>query len=182
VFPASEEYAVLIADCARPVAERLAELGVLGRFAVDFVVVRSHAGGWEPYAIELNLRKGGTTHPFLTLQFLTDGHYDADRAVFVTPSGDPKHLVATDHLESDLLRGLMPADLFDIVARRGLHFDQSRQQGIVFHMVSSLTEHGRVGLTAVGDSPEQAWRHYHDAEQVLLEEARLALQEQPLPA
>ena len=30
-------------------------------------------GGWTPYAIELNLRKGGTTHPFLTLQFLTDG-------------------------------------------------------------------------------------------------------------
>ncbi len=26
-----------------------------------------------PYAIEINLRKGGTTHPFLTLQFLTDG-------------------------------------------------------------------------------------------------------------
>lgn len=182
VFPASEEYAALIADCARPVGNRLAELGVLGRFAVDFVVVRSHAGGWEPYAIELNLRKGGTTHPFLTLQFLTDGHYEPDRAVFLTPSGDPKYLVATDHLESDLLRGLMPADLFDIVARRGLHFDQSRQEGIVFHMVSSLTEHGRVGLTAVGDSPQQAWRRYHNAEQVLLEEARLALQEQPLPA
>ena len=32
---------------------------------------------WTSYAIELNLRKGGTTHPFLTLQFLTDGRYDA---------------------------------------------------------------------------------------------------------
>ena len=34
---------------------------------------RDTAGAWTPYAIELNLRKGGTTHPFLTLQFLTDG-------------------------------------------------------------------------------------------------------------
>ena len=50
--------------------------GVLGRFAVDFVVVRDARGAWTPYAIELNLRKGGTTHPFLTLQFLTDGTYD----------------------------------------------------------------------------------------------------------
>ena len=75
----------------------------------------------------------------------------------------------------------MPADLFDIVARHGLHFDQSRQVGIVFHMISCLTEHGRVGLTAVGDSPQQAERRYREAEQVLLEEARLALQEQPLP-
>ena len=87
IFPASEEYAALIAECARPVGTRLAELGVLGRFAVDFVVVRSGDGTWTPYAIELNLRKGGTTHPFLTLQFLTDGRYDADRAVFLTPTG-----------------------------------------------------------------------------------------------
>ena len=34
---------------------------------------------WKAYAIEINLRKGGTTHPFLTLQFLTDGAYDADK-------------------------------------------------------------------------------------------------------
>ena len=51
---------------------------MLGRFAVDFVVVRDGAGAWTPYAIELNLRKGGTTHPFLTLQFLTDGRYDPE--------------------------------------------------------------------------------------------------------
>ena len=38
----------------------------------------SAAATWTPYAIELNLRKGGTTHPFLTLQFLTDGRYDPD--------------------------------------------------------------------------------------------------------
>ena len=55
------------------IGRHLAGLGVLGRFAVDFVVVRDEAGVWTPYAIELNLRKGGTTHPFLTLQFLTNG-------------------------------------------------------------------------------------------------------------
>ena len=49
----------------------------------------------------MNLRKGGTTHPFLTLQFLTDGVYDPDKAVFVTRSGRERHFVATDHLEID---------------------------------------------------------------------------------
>ena len=139
------------------------------------------SGDWTPYAIELNLRKGGTTHPFLTLQFLTDGRYDPGTALFLTPRGHEKHLVATDHLESDTLRGLMPADLFDIVARHGLHFDQSRQVGVVFHMISSLTEHGRVGLTAVGDTPAEADRRYRDAERILLGEARLSLEESPLP-
>ena len=137
--------------------------------------------GWTPYAIELNLRKGGTTHPFLTLQYLTDGRYDAATALFLTPNGEEKYLVATDHLESDLLRGLVPPDLFDIVARHGLHFDQSRQVGIVFHMISSLTEHGRVGLTAVGDTAEEADRRYQDAQRILLDEARTALREPPLP-
>ena len=76
--------------------------GVLGRFALDFVVVRRRGpDGWTPYAIELNLRKGGTTHPFLTLQFLTDGAYDPEDGTCSSRlSGSEKHLVATDHLES----------------------------------------------------------------------------------
>jgi hypothetical protein len=180
LFPASPDYARAITEHAATIGARLAKLGALGRFAVDFVVVRD-SGGWTPYAIELNLRKGGTTHPFLTLQFLTDGRYDPSTALFLTPRGHEKHLVATDHLESDVLRGLVPLDLFDVVVRHGLHFDQSRQAGIVFHMISSLTEHGRVGLTAVGDTPEEAGRRYREAERILLEEARTAFEEPPLP-
>jgi len=180
-FPAAPEYARLITRHAETIGHRLAREGALGRFAIDFVVVRGASGEWTPYAIELNLRKGGTTHPFLTLQFLTDGRYEPDTALFLTPRGHEKHLVATDHFESDLLRGLVPADLFDIVARHGLHFDQSRQEGIVFHMISCLSEHGTVGLTAVGDSPAEADRRYRDAERILLEEARLAQEERPLP-
>jgi len=182
VFPAAPEYARMITDHAEAIGERLATLGALGRFAVDFVVVRGADGGWTPYAIELNLRKGGTTHPFLTLQFLTDGRYDPRTAMFLTPRGNEKHLVATDHLESELLKGLVPADLFDIVARHGLHFDQSRQVGVVFHMISCLTENGRLGLTAVGDTPAEADRRYRDASRIVLAEAEQAFAEHPLPA
>jgi hypothetical protein len=181
-FPAEPAYAPAITRFAETIGQRLASQGALGRFAVDFVVVRGTDGQWTPYAIELNLRKGGTTHPFLTLQFLTDGRYEPDTALFLTPRGHEKHLVATDHLESDLLRGLTVPDLFDVVARPGLHFDQSRQVGVVFHMISCLTEHGRIGLTAVGDTRTEADRRYRDAERILVEEARLSLQESPLPA
>ena len=100
----------------------------------------------------------------------------------MTREGDEKHLVATDHLEADELRALSIGDLFDAVARHGLHFDQSRQSGIVFHMISCLTEHGRVGMTAVGDTAEQAMELYERAQRVLLDEARAAGQELPLPA
>jgi hypothetical protein len=176
-FPADFAYARAISADAAVIGRRLAREGVLGRFAIDFVVVKDRDGTWTPYAIELNLRKGGTTHPFLTLQFLTDGRYDPTTALFVTPAGREKHLVATDHLESPLLRGLSLDDLFDIVARHGLHFDQSRQSGVVFHMISCLTEHGQVGLTAVGDTPDRADALYHRAERTLLDEASIALQD-----
>jgi hypothetical protein len=64
LFPASTEYAPAITREAAMVGRRLAKEGVLGRFALDFVVVRSSEGrGWDVYAIELNLRKGGTTIP-----------------------------------------------------------------------------------------------------------------------
>jgi len=177
VFPADPGYAASIAKPAMVIGRHLAKLGVLGRFAVDFVVVQDDSGAWTPYAIELNLRKGGTTHPFLTLQFLTDGTYDGERGVFLTPAGTPKYLVATDHLEDDRLKALTVTDLFDIVVTNGLHFDQARRVGVVFHMISCLTECGRVGLTAVGDSPEDAWRIYQEAQSVLLREAEVALED-----
>jgi hypothetical protein len=81
-----------------------------------------------------------------------------------------------------LLRGLIIDDLFDIVARHGLHFDPVRQEGVVFHMISCLTEFGRIGLTAVGDTPTSAKAMYQKAERILLEEARESLAERPLPA
>jgi hypothetical protein len=175
-FPADFAYAREISADALVIGQHLAREGVLGRFAIDFVVVKDRQDVWTPYAIELNLRKGGTTHPFLTLQFLTDGRYEPGTALFRTPLGREKHLVATDHLESPLLCGLGLDDLFDIVARHGLHFDQARQSGVVFHMISCLTEHGRVGLTAVADTPEQADAVYRRAERILLDEARGALE------
>jgi hypothetical protein len=170
-FPADEAYAATITREAAKIGRRLANEGVIGRFALDFVVVRSN-GGWDAYAIEVNLRKGGTTHPFLTLQFLTDGTYDPDEAVFTAPSGRRKYFIASDHVESPVYRGLTPDDLFDIVSRHGLHFDQSRQTGVVFHMMSALAEHGRVGLTAVEDSPQAAQELYERTVAVLEAEGR----------
>ena len=171
VFPADTGYAGSITREAEKIGKRLAKEGVIGRFALDFVVVRSN-GKWEPYAIEINLRKGGTTHPFLTLQFLTDGTYDPQTAIFTAPNGQHKFFVASDHVESPQYRTLTPDDLFDIVVRHSLHFNQTRQTGVVFHMMSALGELGRTGLTAVGNSHEEARDLYERAVAVLNKEAR----------
>jgi hypothetical protein len=179
-FPADPAYAASITREAEKVGLVLAAKGVLGRFALDFVVVRQ-GERWQTHAIEVNLRRGGTTHPFLTLQFLTDGTYVHEEGRFRTPSGAERHLVATDHLEDEALQGLCVDDLFDLIARAGLHFDQSRQTGVVFHMLSSITECGRVGMTAIGDTPDSAQEFFQRAEQALLAEARASLVPLSLP-
>jgi hypothetical protein len=173
-FPANVEYGPAIMRESMKVGHRLMREGVLGRFALDFVAVRNARAEWEVYAIEINLRKGGTTHPFLTLQFLTDGSYDAGTGVFLTPLGEPKCFIASDHLESPRYRVFTHTDLFDIVARHGLHFDQTRHKGVVFHMMNAIGENGLLGLTAVGNSHEEATAIYDRAVAALDAESQSA--------
>jgi hypothetical protein len=173
VFPARSEYASTIADEAMKVGRRLAELGVLGRFAIDFVCARQ-SGSWKPYAIELNLRKGGTTHPFLTLQFLTDGKYDPQTHEFKI-ANQRKCYVATDALISKKYRVFTPDDLFDVAVRRDLHYDQTTQTGVIFHMMSAIGDRGRLGLTAIANSTNQARELYGRTVTELDEEAQAAL-------
>jgi hypothetical protein len=159
-FPASPDYAPAIMRAAMTVGRPLTREGVIGRFAIDLVAVQNVQNDWEVYAIEINLRKGGTTHPFLTLQFLTDGAYDAEAGQFRTPRGEVKAFVASDHVDSPRYRQFTHHDLFDIVARHGLHFDQARQTGVVLHMVNLVGSEGAFGFTAVGNGREDAQQIY----------------------
>ena len=92
-------------------------------------------GSWELEAIEINLRKGGTTHPFMTLKFLTDGYYQLEDGLFYSQQGKPKYYVASDNLHKPQYRGLLPNDLMDIIAHHRLHFDTSTEIGTVFHLM-----------------------------------------------
>lgn len=181
VFPADRSYAVTIARAAEKVGQRLADEGVLGRFGIDFVVGASAGEPPAVYAIELNLRKGGTTHPFLTLQFLTDGRYDGDSATYRTRLGQQKCFVATDKFQAPELRVFSAESVFDVAVKRGLHFDQARGRGVVFHMLAALGDHGRLGMTAVGDSHAEARELFDRTQRELLEEARRSLSLPLLP-
>src|SRR5262249_6086369 len=181
VFPASDHYARDISHEAMKVGDALAGRGVLGRFAVDFLSART-ADGWRQYAIELNLRKGGTTHPYLTLQFLTDGEYDAEHVRFVTPGGQAKFFVSTDRLESDAYRVLQPDDVFELAVRERLHYDHTSQVGVVFHMTTALGRHGMLGLTAVADSAADARSLFDRTSEALDRDALAASKGRELPA
>ncbi len=168
-FPADEAYRLEIQDRGLKVAKSLADKGALGRFSVDFLSVRDPAGpgGWRHYAIEINLRKGGTTHPFLMLQSLTDGSYCTQTGHFRTPGGEPRFYYASDNLESDLYRGLLPFDLIDIAAMNRLHFHGTNQEGVAFHLMGALSEFGKLGVVCIGDSYDRARAYYDETVAIL---------------
>src|SRR4051794_39552796 len=161
IFPADDQYSISLAVEGRKVAKALADKGALGRFAIDFISVKQDNDSWKHYAIEINLRKGGTTHPFLMLQFLTDGKYNAETGEYITGSGNKRFYFASDNVSSERYVGLTPHDLIDIAMFHSLMYDGARQEGVMFHLVGALSEHGKLGLVCIGSTPQKA-REYYD--------------------
>jgi hypothetical protein len=154
-FPASADYAVELAAIAKPIAARMASYGVLGRLGIDFLSVYEN-NNWTHYAIEINLRKGGTTHPFLMLQFLTNGMYDASQGIYFMPNGQPRYYFASDNVSSPAYIGLTPSDLVDIAMFHGLMYDGTTQEGVMFHLIGALSQFGKLGMVCIAGNPEKA--------------------------
>ena len=169
-FPAEPDYAPRLASYGAAVGRLLAERGVVGRLSVDFMAVEE-AGRWSLYALEINLRKGGTTHPYSALRNLVPGDYHAASGRWVAADGMPRCYSSTDNLIDPAWRGLPPADVIRAVAAAGLQFDPRTGTGVVLHMLSCLEVDGRLGLIAIGRSRVQARRLYDDTATAIAEQA-----------
>jgi len=170
-FPASDDYAVAIGEIGRIITEKLKSYGALGRFSIDFISVREN-NQWKHYAIEINLRKGGTTHPYLMLQYLTDGNYDVSKGIYHTASGQQRFYFFSDNLQSENYRGLTPHDLIEISTANELLYDGSTQQGVMFHMIGALSQYGKLGILCIGATRKIAMELYHKTVEVLDREKR----------
>ncbi|WP_304608041.1 peptide ligase PGM1-related protein [Leptolyngbya ohadii] len=162
-FPADDAYRLQLQEYGFRVGEVLARKGAIERYGLDFIAVHQPDNPdqpWDLQAIEINLRKGGTTHPFMTLKLLTYGVYDEKTGLFFSQQGKPKFYIATDNLYSKQYHGLLPRDLMDIIAQHHLHFNSTTETGTVFHLIGCLSEFGKLGVTSIGNSPEEAQAIY----------------------
>jgi hypothetical protein len=153
-FPADPSYRAAISDAALRVAAVLAAEGVVGSFGVDFLVAPD-SGGVRVWLSEINLRMGGTTHPFWMARLATGGHYDAATGDLMV-AGRAKAYVATDNLKSPALVGRSPASVIATVAGAGLAFDPATATGTTLHLLGALPRYGKVGATCIADSPLEA--------------------------
>ena len=160
-FPANDEYRLALQAAAYRVGEVLARRGVVSRYAVDFMAARNGPDQpWSLSALEINLRMGGTTHPFLALSFLTGGVFDVPSGQFLSLSGRHKCYRATDNVHSARYRGLLPEDLIEILTDNKLHYDGRTESGVLFHLIGALSQYGKLGLTAIADTHDAADRLY----------------------
>jgi PGM1 C-terminal domain len=170
-FPARHDYRQEMTALADRIGVVLAEKGVVSRFGVDFLACREHpAVPWTLQALEINLRLLGTTHPFLALSFLTGGNLDPTTGEFRSIGGRPKFYRATDNLRSERYRSLVPEDLIDIVTDHRLHYNHRTESGVLFHLIGAVSEFGKLGVTAIANTPAEADALYERTLEVLDEE------------
>ena len=156
-FPAQDAYRPVVQGLASRIGRVLANHGVVSRFGIDFLATRhSSRAPWRVTALEINLRIVGTTHPFLALKFLTGGEFNQASGLFHSLSRRAKYYTATDNLQSDAYRGLLPEDLMDILSVNKLHYDHRTESGVLFHLIGALSEYGKLGVTAIANSPAEA--------------------------
>lgn len=163
-FPADVEHAAEVATQAQAVARRLAGRGAVGWLSVDFVVVRG-TGGRRLVAVDLNLRKGGTSHSYAALRHLAPGRYDAGSGRWLADDGGERHYRSGDDVEVG--RGVAAGRVIAALEAAGLAFDPVVRTGVVLHMFPSLDHRGTVGATAIGRTADEAEHLFAAASAVL---------------
>ncbi len=150
-FPAHPDYRLRIQQEALKVGQVLAADGVVGAFGIDFLVV-----GDDVYLSEINLRLGGTTHPFWMARLATGSRYDLASGELRRPDGDARSYVATDNLKSDRLRGRSPGDAISLIDGSGLGYDPASGTGVALHLLGAVPVAGKFGATCIADSASAA--------------------------
>jgi hypothetical protein len=172
-FPAREEYRARLHEAGLRIAGVLAEKGVVSRLSVDFLAMRAAPGSpWDLKALAIDLRMGATTHPMLALRFLAGGALDPNTGLFHAQNGQAKFYRASDSLQSERYVGLLPEDLIEILTINKLAFNHGPQVGVLFHMIGAISQYGRVGLIAIGNSSSEAEDLYERTVLILDQETR----------
>ena len=157
-FPADPAYRLAIQGSALAVGGVLAAQGVMGSFGIDFIVVPEDHGH-RVFLSEINLRMGGTTHPFWMTRLATGGSYDPSTGELLA-RGRATSYVATDNLKSEHLVGMGPGQVIDVVHRAGIAYDGRAAAGASLHLLGAVPRFGKMGATCISSSVDEASRLY----------------------
>jgi hypothetical protein len=173
VFPADDAHRLPLMRAGLDVGRRLAQDGVTGRLSVELLAGRADDGTCRLVGHDVNLGYGGSTHPLLAVRFLTAGALDPMTGLFLSPAGHAMYYRATDHLQSEAYRGLVPEDIIEILTMNRLNYSPHTESGALFYLLGGCSSTGRVGMVAIGNSRERADEIFTRTAGVLDAEARV---------
>jgi PGM1 C-terminal domain/ATP-grasp domain len=153
-FPARAEYRARIQQDAEAVARVLVARGVVGNFGIDFFAL-DDGQRTRVSLCEINLRMGGTTHPYWMVRLATGAKWDP-AAGQLAVDGRRLFYTATDNLKSARLVGSDPGKVIEAIASRGLALEPGGDAGVALHLLGTLHDHGKMGMTCVAGSAEEA--------------------------
>lgn len=155
-FPSLPSHRKLITSEAKKVADWMAKKGMIGHFGIDFIVVKNeNSNKIKTYPIEINLRKGGTTHPFRIAYYLTRARYN-NKEGLLKCGKVPIHYLAMDLIESDKYCGSDPMKLVRLVRKSKISFNENTKKGALVYMPGLVQKYGKFGAICIGHSDEEA--------------------------
>jgi PGM1 C-terminal domain len=166
-FPAQPSYRPEIIAHTYAVGRHLADAGVVGPFAIDYSVLptgEDTAGGdasrAQIFLSEINLRLGGTTHPFGTACMVTGASADAATALH-TDDGERVY-ISSDNLKEPGLIGVTPGEVIARVDDARLAFDPASKTGVTLHLLGAVEQYGKLGAVCLARSHDEAERMLSD--------------------
>jgi hypothetical protein len=154
-FPAPIDIRTKIANWTKQIGAELSQIGVIGFFSVDYIVYKNEKGVEEIKVIEINIRQGGTTHPYQTAKLVTNAKFNDSKGILESSNGNPVHYFANDNFCLENLKATAPKNLIGHLEKKNVLFNPSTQKGAVLHMLNSMSRFGKIGYTIIGSSNDE---------------------------
>lgn len=162
--PAHQLYARELISLASKIGPHVYKYGCLSKVSVDTVAKKSR-DGCTLYAVEINVRCGGTSHPTAMAYGTCGAQINRSDGSVRTPDGRRLFIESHDNLQDDAWIGCEPYAIIQAIKKHNLAFNGER--GIIGHLFSTLKTYGKTGGTFMARSPEDATKLCQDYVQML---------------
>ena len=181
-FPADSAHRRQVRQTALMIGRQCAREGWRGIVSIDFLVTKSpgDTGKTELWAIEINARKGATTHPYFWARMLTGAAYDAENDMLHV-NGRPIVYQTAEYVASSLFSKISEQEVLRMIEDAGLGYDPRNKEGVFVHMLSCVRIHKKIGITAISDNHHTA-EGYVRAVQRLVTDPCCAVESNAIPA
>ena len=154
-YPARKDYRKEIEILGEKAGHALLKNNIYGIFSADFLVVKKDQE-FSISLIELNIRKGGTTHPFWTCKLaLGETKRSESSGHLVGKDGKEYIYCSNDNYEGKAYGRCSIKEILNNSKNKNLIFSTSRGEGVIFHLLSAWEPLGKIGYTIIAQCKER---------------------------